>query len=97
MGVFEMRSSLNNLSTQAFRITCKSVWLRINYFICKPQFQHLYNIFYKWYKDNVNISIYRHLQKCLYKGLCPKLSTNFRLRNLNKIIYNQSYLFAATE
>ena len=22
------------------------------------------------------ISIYRHLQKCLYKGLCPKLSTN---------------------
>ena len=25
----------------------------------------------------LNISIYRHLQKCLYKGLCPKLSTNF--------------------
>ena len=20
--------------------------------------------------------MYRHLQKCLYKGLCPKLSTN---------------------
>lgn len=22
--------------------------------------------------------MYRHLQKCLYKGLCPKLSTNER-------------------
>ena len=64
----------------------------INYFICKPQFQHLYNIFYKRYKDNVNISIYRHLQKCVYKGLCPKLSTNFRLRNLKKN-YIQSVLF----
>ena len=52
----------------------------INYFICKPQFQHLYNIFYKRYKDNVNISIYRHLQKYLYKGLCPKLNTNFSLQ-----------------
>ena len=26
--------------------------------------------------EKINISIYRHLQKCLYKGLCPKLSTN---------------------
>ena len=25
-----------------------------------------------------NISIYRHLQKCLYKGLYPKLSTNYK-------------------
>ena len=24
-----------------------------------------------------NNSIYRYLQKCLYKGLCPKLSTNW--------------------
>ena len=23
-----------------------------------------------------SISMYRYLQKCLYKGLCPKLSTN---------------------
>lgn len=24
--------------------------------------------------------MYRHLQKCLYKGLCPKLSTNVLYR-----------------
>ena len=30
-----------------------------------------------------NISIYRHLQKCLYKGLCPKLSTNENSKNQN--------------
>ena len=28
------------------------------------------------WRRNVLNSIYRHLQKCLYKGLCPKLSTN---------------------
>lgn len=27
-------------------------------------------------KRNFNNSMYGHLQKCLYKGLCPKLSTN---------------------
>ena len=28
------------------------------------------------WRGNVSNSIYRHFQKCLYKGLCPKLSTN---------------------
>lgn len=27
--------------------------------------------------EKINISIYRHFCKCLYKGLCPKLSTNY--------------------
>ena len=36
---------------------------------------------------NFNISIYRHLQKCLYKWLCPKLSTN-KIRKVESIILN---------
>ena len=35
-------------------------------------------------KRNFNNSMYRHLQKCLYKGLCPKLSTNTYMRNCLK-------------
>lgn len=27
--------------------------------------------------EKINISIYRHFCKCLYKGLCHKLSTNY--------------------
>lgn len=31
------------------------------------------------WRGNVSNSTYRqHLQKCLYKGLCPKLSTNYK-------------------
>ena len=28
------------------------------------------------WRGNVSNSTHRHLQKCLYKGLCPKLSNN---------------------
>ena len=35
----------------------------------------MYEIVNKHVKKN-NTSLYRHLQKCLYNGLCPKLSTN---------------------
>ena len=41
--------------------------------------EKMYEIVNKHVK-NFNISIYRHLQKCLYKGLCPKLSTNNQAR-----------------
>ena len=30
------------------------------------------------WRGNVSNSIYRNFYKCLYKGLCPKLSTNIK-------------------
>lgn len=33
-----------------------------------------------------NNLIYRHLQKCLYKGLCPKLSINKNIDTLDDIV-----------
>ena len=40
--------------------------------------------------------MYRHLQKSLYKGLCPKLSTNYQTDAMqfysrNKVPYNIFY------
>ena len=39
-------------------------------------------------------SQYRHLQKCLYKGLCPKLSTNINLINIECFMEKKLKLYA---
>lgn len=38
-------------------------------------------------KDSYIIPTYMHLQKCLYKGLCPNLSTNLDAKQITSIVF----------